>query len=662
MNFWLARYIGLLLKFTILVFSVKAYGHFGYNVDLSGLNKDSQTSVRNFFAEAEDLIPTSMKKSFLKPVEVQFRSMDQYAHGTGGWNRITLNKNFIPHILKGKFQSAPSLDPEGRITQHKTMYQLALATVLHETAHLYDFLNIQDRDSRGKISWCEDARIFETTDKELPEICRAYGRTKTSVSTHPHYLERVGWFQTQNGQGNRIDENSFKYRSPDRYELRNPQEHFAVNFEFFLLDPQFKCRRPTLYKFFSSYFKHTPFLNPDCKVNTHYTVPSAESLSTLIREIPLDRIYEIHYLHAGPGPDMISRWGHSMFRLVICAPERKNKGPECLADLNDHIVVSFRAFVDTPQVSMMAGLKGDYDSRLFFIPFRSVVDEYTKTELRDLKSAPIKMTDAQKAEFVLRALEAHWTYSSRYYFLSNNCAVESFNLLKSVLPHPELLGRSITTPIELWDMLARSKLIDPGLFKDRSEAISRGYFFDSYLDRYLTAHGHLIGAKSSKENLLSFVKLPFDRRTESYDQFLVKSKLLPIQRWAVIYLLEDASLRGRKITMTEALLKLMDKSSHDTRLQEDIEDLKKVHARSVKGFNRFSAPFQLLRMDQYGLPTNDEIQEVRDLVEDSAKDIAQDMNKIQELSEGLMDPELRMELKKTTTRLNDTYKMMTSAR
>ena len=84
----------------------------------------------------------------------------------------------------------------------------------------------------------------------------------------------------------------------------------------------------------------------------------------------------------------MSRWGHSMLRLVICAPGRA-RGPDCRLDLQYHRVLSFRAFVGDVQISSWRGLTGSYPSRLFVLPLEQVIEEYTKVELRGLQSIPL---------------------------------------------------------------------------------------------------------------------------------------------------------------------------------------------------------------------------------------------------------------------------------
>ncbi len=103
-----------------------------------------------------------------------------------------------------------------------------------------------------------------------------------------------------------------------------------------------------------------------------------------------ERVYEIDYLLAEANQNLVSRWGHSMLRLVICAPGRP-RGPDCRLDLDQHLVLSYRAFVGDVQLSSWDGLVGKYPSRLFVLPLAQVIDEYTKTELRGLASVPLRL-------------------------------------------------------------------------------------------------------------------------------------------------------------------------------------------------------------------------------------------------------------------------------
>lgn len=128
-------------------------------------------------------------------------------------------------------------------------------------------------------------------------------------------------------------------------------------------------------------------------------------------------MYEIDYLLAEANQNLVSRWGHSMLRLVICAPGRP-RGPDCRLDLDQHLVLSYRAFVGDVQLSSWDGLVGKYPSRLFVLPLAQVIDEYTKTELRGLASVPLKLTRQEINDTVEHAAEMHWSYDGNYFFIS----------------------------------------------------------------------------------------------------------------------------------------------------------------------------------------------------------------------------------------------------
>jgi hypothetical protein len=175
----------------------------------------------------------------------------------------------------------------------------------------------------------------------------------------------------------------------------------------------------------------------------------------------------------------MSRWGHAMFRLIICAPERKQAGPECLQDVQYHVVLSYRANVEDMVLSYWKGMDGQYPSQLFILPLPEVLTEYNKLELRDLISLPLGLTPDQKNQFVYRSLEQYWEYQGRYYFLTNNCATESLHFLQGIIPDKSIQRLHDMTPLGLEGDLTKTGLIDQSLLNDRNSAISEGYFFAS---------------------------------------------------------------------------------------------------------------------------------------------------------------------------------------
>ena len=194
-------------------------------------------------------------------------------------------------------------------------------------------------------------------------------------------------------------------------------------------------------------------------------------------------MYEVDYLLAEGNHELMSRWGHSMLRLVVCAPGRE-PGPECRLDLGHHLVLSFRAFVDDVQLSSWAGLTGGYPSRLFVLPLEQVVEEYTAVQLRGLRSVPLDLQPAEIAMLLERGGRLHWSYDGRYRFIGNNCAVETFKLLHDGVPR--LAGERLAaiTPTGLLAKLERRGIADEGVLDDRAEALRLGYRFDSLEARF----------------------------------------------------------------------------------------------------------------------------------------------------------------------------------
>ena len=272
-------------------------------------------------------------------------------------------------------------------------------------------------------------------------------------------------------------------RSPDSYELSNPREFVAVNMEYFLLDPTYACRRPTLQRYLRQHFAWQPAQQAACSSDYAYLNAGRDFARQPLGRLDPERVYEVDYLLAEPNQQWASRWGHSMLRLVVCAPGRP-RGPACRLDLDQHLVLSYRAFVGDVQLSSWDGLTGAYPSRLFILPLAQVIEEYTKVELRGLSSVPLRLSREEIEGLVQRSAELHWSYDGDYWFLSNNCAVETLKLLRSGTGRSELQDLDSIMPNGLLDLLEGRALADRSVLDDPREALRLGYRFDSFRDRY----------------------------------------------------------------------------------------------------------------------------------------------------------------------------------
>lgn len=303
-------------------------------------------------------------------------------------------------------------------------------------------------------------------------------------SRQPRLRELAGWQQRPWRFGR--SGNRFIDRSPDLYELHSPAEYLAVNVEHWLMDARYACRRPAMAQWLRDTLGTVPHARPaDCAATLPLLAAGAEEGDIDLLQLDPERVYAIDYLHAERGEQMMSRWGHSMLRLVICRPGRP-RGPQCRLDLQEHRVLSFRAFVGDVQLSSWRGLSGGYPSRLFVLPLQQVIDEYTQVELRGLASLPLRLDRRQIAGVVTRAAQLHWGYDGRYYFIGNNCAVETAKLLQAGVPALQQAGIERITPAGVRRRLQRAGMLDASVLDDRQAAAAQGYYFAAANEHYDT--------------------------------------------------------------------------------------------------------------------------------------------------------------------------------
>jgi len=227
----------------------------------------------------------------------------------------------------------------------------------------------------------------------------------------------------------------------------------ATNLIYYIFDQEYACRKPYLAKFISREFGLKLSLN--CQKN--YSVIVNSTQNQLIKDIDPSRVYRIDYLLADKGSEVVSSFGHSMFRLVICAPKRVDpfsdeEIPEtplseaCLKDQLHHLVVSFRAEIRDFKMDYIKGVFGGYPSKMFLLPLAQVQEEYTKKELRNLKFFPLKLNRQELSDFIDRIVEEKYNYEGAYKFFTKNCATESFDLTKSIINVPKIQEAFALTP------------------------------------------------------------------------------------------------------------------------------------------------------------------------------------------------------------------------
>lgn len=408
-------------------------------------------ALRQFLSHTESLVPTRILETWTQPMWVQLDGRDTplapppcpddaaAAHvetelgsldwqGPHGGLLIRLHQGFARALLAGP-DNSPSLR-----CGHGSLYALAQATLLHEILHAYD--------------------------------------VRVRLSNDPRFLS-LQRFVPQGPTGRLASRNHLTTRLPDPYALASPQESLAVHGEYFLLDPTYRCRIPASYQFLVDHLGHTPFARTDCQ--TQWTVyDGTEAL-----DLDPARVYAVHYLWASAGDGIASRFGHAMLRIVICHPSRATPSEACLADVQDHLVLSFAANLEAAlQISPWRGLVGAYRSQLYIRRLTDVLLEYNERELRDLYSYPLRLSGNEVQALVEHAVALYWSYAGSYYFLTNNCGTETAGLLRAALREGDMGDLSALTPRGIRDRLLSLGLAEVGAL-DRVEQQQAGYFFPS---------------------------------------------------------------------------------------------------------------------------------------------------------------------------------------
>lgn len=422
------------LAAALLLCALPAQAALQLRTDADGLSPAETEASARLLARGLQRLPPAWTGAIDRSLPVQWRDdLPAQVHGRARARRLLLNKRLLrAWMADPAAEASPAADP-------------ALSALIHELAHFYD------RSAHGRMS------------------------------SDPRLLDLAGWQVGPLRLGLRTGRNAFTDRSPDRYELTSPVEFVAVNLEHFALDADYACRRPALYRYFSQRLQWSPARAP-CAPGLAYLQDPQAGEAALLQLDPA-RVYAVDYLLAEGNEQAMSRWGHSMLRLVVCAPGRA-PGPDCRLDLAHHRVLSFRAFVDDVQISSVRGLIGVYPSRLFVLPLQQVVDDYTKVQLRGLRSVPLRLQPGEIASLLEHAAQLHWNYDGRYYFLGNNCAVETYKLLHDGVPRLASARLGGITPTGVLRRLERAGIADASVLDDAAAAARQGYYFASLSAHY----------------------------------------------------------------------------------------------------------------------------------------------------------------------------------
>lgn len=584
-----------------------------YASDFSLQTEEKRAAAQKLIKEVDAIFPQIMKDTIDAKITVKFSNLNGKTVerlNEACDQKLVLGR--VVRLIPGQKEATLELDRvllDGVLNvrsincAHKDTLTYAKAIAVHELSHFYDH--------------------------------------KTKASSDTTFLNMSGWVSKGLIFKKRTNLNNAMDRSPDPYEFKTPAETFAVNFEFFLLDKTYQCRRPGYFDHYKRLLGFAPFKSDECEMNKKVTLitQTLEKKPILTKEIDPARIYQVHYLFAGKGKQMMSRWGHAMFRLVICAPG-KEVGPKCLQDFSHHIVISYRANIEDMTMDYRKGIDGTYASQLFLMNMNDVVNEYTKGEFRDVISLPITLKREQIKLFTNKLLENYWSYKGGYFFLTNNCASEAMNLLRSAYPGDKLMqNQSITTPLGLYDFLIKSKLVDSSVLDNQKDAVYNGYLFPGVSDKLLAS----LKAFDSKMDFEKFaLELKASDRKSIYEKVIATAdKKMPLYAHALR--LEDQILISREQQFAKKVGDaLFGKNASeelkgtelDERIMEMRDEYKKLSAENFieKG---------------YGIPLKEEFRDIADsIAEEVLAAVQRDSNSLKEIAAQYFPEEIE-EMQKT---------------
>lgn len=577
-----------LLAGALLLLGNSAHAGLQLRLKTDGLSPAQQQASQALLDEAMQALPPSFIERLDRRIDVGWTDdMPGNAYGQATLvSELDLNRKLLASLTDGSAAKQKTNRPHGTVRRE------LLATVLHEITHIYDRARLWPAAERTLIQRCT-RRNNSAGLIGIPDECRGQNGRRFTLSDDPRLLDLAGWQQYVGRRGEREQHNRQIARSPDLYEISSPKEFVAVNMEYFLLDPSYACRRPALYRYYQEHFGWAPPAKDECAKTFAFLNAGNDFAKQPLGQVDPERVYAVDYLLAEANQNWVSRWGHSMLRLVICAPGRP-RGPDCRLDLDQHLVLSYRAFVGDVQLSSWDGLVGKYPSRLFVLPLAQVIDEYTKTELRSLASVPLNLSRSEIEGVVEHAAEMHWSYDGNYFFLSNNCAVEGLKLLRSGSNNARLTGLDSIMPNGLLEVLKGRGLADTSVLDDPKEALRLGYRFDSFRDRYQAMFDVLKKQLPIKQTTVEeWLSLSAEERRPWFERADLRTS-------AALLLLEQASFR-RQLLLAQDEVKqryLGARELENGGMDKANATLQQILANS--GF--LSRPAELLDSRGYGLP------------------------------------------------------------
>lgn len=598
-------------------------------LDAPELDPAQREASQQLLDEAADKLPPAFRERLDREIEVEWRD-DLPANGMGqarGPQRIALNRKYLADLTDGSAASRQT----GRV--HGTERRELLATLLHELTHVYDRARLWSAEEKREIRRC--TRQEETLGRiAQPTDCRGQSGRRFTLSDDPRLLDLAGWPQRAGQRGRREAHNGFVLRSPDVYELSNPREFVAVNMEYFLLDPSYACRRPALYRYYQQRFGWAPE-HSACAQSFAYLNAGRDFGQQPLGQLDPERVYEVDYLLAEANDNLVSRWGHTMLRLVICAPAARVVGlPAGPRPASGAVLPRLRR---RPAIVQL----GRPDRRLSVAPVRPAAVAGDRG-IHQGRAAQPRLGAAEAGprggRQPGRARRAE-SLELRRPVLLHLQQLRGGNPQAAAQRHPRRPLQSLDsiTPYGVLEMLENRKLADPSVLDDPKEALRLGYRFDSFRDRYqamfdvLKQRLHI-----PQDKVEDWLALPARERQPWFAKADLRAS-------AALLLLEQASLRRQLLLAQDELKRLylghLDKPAGDQRLEVAGKTFQQILDDS--GF--LSRPAELLE-GGYGLPQAAEWKHLEEQTRERQARLRRLSDDLDREVRALLDPERRAEL------------------
>lgn len=320
----------------------------------------------------------------------------------------------------------------------------------------------------------------------------------------------------------------------------------------FLQNPRYACRFPVYAGYFARRYQH-PVDFSACEASVPFYLLSMRKGGE-VRHIRPQDISEIHLLFSSQGEALMSSFGHTALRLIVCPQGQRDKKTACDRNLREHIVLGFMGRIDELQLNPLKGVFGGYDAHLLGFTFMEIYRTNTLYENRNLYSLPLRLSAVERQQIVRELAEVHWSYRGDYQFFTNNCATllqDTLQQLVSDYGSDKQLAGGYIRPDRFFAAARHSALADSQVLDDLRQAERDGYYFPSTIPYYRLALHEL-----NQQRSLAPVK-----QLDDYPRRSAEQRLLAILRdpQLLTAIQQDERLRDAQLLLEEYVLLLQER-------------------------------------------------------------------------------------------------------